>query len=245
MSMNPRLLRPRATGFTPKSIAGLALWLDASQPSSITLNSGNVSQWRDLSGNGRHATQETALNQPAYNTNPLNGRGTINFTTSSSLSGSYVAVTDHSLFVVCRFGSGSNSVGRLFTLAAAATNDITAPPFIPILRGNPSLEQIQTFVAGSFVAGRAITYNDWFIASSIYSGTTVSNRVNGGSENTGTGSISGNAYARYGIGTGFGGTAPAIVGDVAEYIAFSRAISSTERIAIQSYLSRKWGVAVA
>ncbi len=30
MSMSPRLLRPRDTAFTPRSISGLALWLDAS-----------------------------------------------------------------------------------------------------------------------------------------------------------------------------------------------------------------------
>jgi hypothetical protein len=30
MAMSPRLLRPRATGFSPRSIPGLALWLDAS-----------------------------------------------------------------------------------------------------------------------------------------------------------------------------------------------------------------------
>jgi hypothetical protein len=29
MPMNPRLLRPRASGFDPRSISGLALWLDA------------------------------------------------------------------------------------------------------------------------------------------------------------------------------------------------------------------------
>lgn len=245
MAMNPRLLAPRATGFNPKSISGLSLWLDASQSSSVTLNSGNVSQWSDLSGNGRHATQGTAINQPAYNTNPLNGRATINFTTSGALSGSYTALTDHSLFVVCRFGSGSNSVGRLFTLAAASTNDTTAPTFIPLLRANPSLQAVESFVAGNFYARRTITYDTWFIASSIYSGTTVSNRINNGAEATASASISGNAFARYGIGTGFGGTSPAIVGDVAEYIAFTKAVTDSERARIKAYLSRKWGIAIS
>jgi hypothetical protein len=58
----PRLWRPNA-------LAGsLALWLDAEDTASITLNGTNVSQWADKSGNGRNATQATATAQPAFAT---------------------------------------------------------------------------------------------------------------------------------------------------------------------------------
>jgi hypothetical protein len=76
--MSPRLLRPKAsTGFDPRTISGLAVWLDASVSSSITLNGGNVSQWNDLSGNGRNATQATAASQPSYSTAALNGKNVV------------------------------------------------------------------------------------------------------------------------------------------------------------------------
>ena len=78
MSMSPRLLRPRATGFNPKSISGLAAWYDASDTASITLNGNAVSQWSDKSDAGRHLTQGTANNQPAY-TATVNGRNAITF----------------------------------------------------------------------------------------------------------------------------------------------------------------------
>ena len=43
MPMNPRLLRPRQTGFTPRSISGLALWLDAADSSTLyTTDAGPV-----------------------------------------------------------------------------------------------------------------------------------------------------------------------------------------------------------
>ena len=43
MSMSPRLLRPRDTAFTPRSISGLALWLDASSTDSLfTTDAGAV-----------------------------------------------------------------------------------------------------------------------------------------------------------------------------------------------------------
>lgn len=86
MPMNPRLLRPMASGFNPRSIAGLYSWWDAAAANSVTLNSGNVSEWRDLSGGGRHLSQPTAGNQPAYTTAGRNGRNCLTF--SGSYSGS-------------------------------------------------------------------------------------------------------------------------------------------------------------
>ncbi len=56
----PKLWRPSELG------ASLALWLDAEDTASITLNVNKVSQWNDKSGNGRNATQATAANQPTY-----------------------------------------------------------------------------------------------------------------------------------------------------------------------------------
>ena len=49
--------------WTPAEIT-TALWLDAADSSTITLNGSTVSEWRDKSGNGRHATQTTAASQP-------------------------------------------------------------------------------------------------------------------------------------------------------------------------------------
>jgi hypothetical protein len=85
MAMSPRLLRPRATGFNPKSISGLYLWLDGSNSSSVTLNSGNVSQWRDLSGGGRHFSQATGGAQPAYTSAGQNGQNCLTFDGSRRL----------------------------------------------------------------------------------------------------------------------------------------------------------------
>ena len=66
--------RPLGGGFNPSKLSGLALWLDAADASTITLDgSNNVEQWNDKSGNGRNATQTTVLNRPGYFTNQLNG----------------------------------------------------------------------------------------------------------------------------------------------------------------------------
>jgi hypothetical protein len=59
--------------FFPASIAGLTLWLDASDTGTITASGGAVSQWRDKSGNGNHATQGTEARQFTTGSATING----------------------------------------------------------------------------------------------------------------------------------------------------------------------------
>jgi len=69
--------------WTPAELgASLALWLDADDASTITLNGSTVSQWRDKSGNGNHVSNATAATQPAYLTTGWNGKPTVNFTSA-------------------------------------------------------------------------------------------------------------------------------------------------------------------
>src|ERR1700748_1258223 len=63
---------PPVPPFNPSDIAGLTLWLDASDSSTLTLNGTNVSQWNDKSGNGNNATQATMVSQPVYGAASLN-----------------------------------------------------------------------------------------------------------------------------------------------------------------------------
>lgn len=79
MGMNPRLLRPRASGFDPRSLSGLAIWLDASDSTTVTISTG-ASQWRSkVSGSSIKATQSIGNNQPAYQTAQRNGRNALYF----------------------------------------------------------------------------------------------------------------------------------------------------------------------
>lgn len=64
--------------WTP-SLIQTALWLDAADANTITLNGLTVSQWRDKSGNGRDAAQATAANQPTYSSTGYNNNPTLLF----------------------------------------------------------------------------------------------------------------------------------------------------------------------
>lgn len=97
MGMSPKLLRPRATGFTPLSISGLSIWLDANTSGSLFQNSDGTSSsaaaddpvgyWKDLSGNGRHYTQSTNNNRPLLKLATHNGKNSLYFDGSASLLG--------------------------------------------------------------------------------------------------------------------------------------------------------------
>lgn len=64
--------------WTPADIT-TALWLDATDASTITTVSGAVSEWRDKSGNARHVSQANAAWRPAVVTNAINGLQVLQF----------------------------------------------------------------------------------------------------------------------------------------------------------------------
>jgi hypothetical protein len=69
--------------WTPADLgAALALWLDADDAGTITLNGTTVAQWDDKSGNGNHVLNGTASTQPEYLTTGWNGKPAVSFTQS-------------------------------------------------------------------------------------------------------------------------------------------------------------------
>lgn len=74
---------PGATVWTP-AVIQTALWLDANDTSTITLNGSTVSQWNDKSGNGRNAVQATAANQPTFIASGISGKPSLSFNSASS-----------------------------------------------------------------------------------------------------------------------------------------------------------------
>lgn len=68
--------------FSPTSISGLQIWLDASQITGLTTGS-TVTTWLDASGNSSNATPG-AYSPPTYQTNVLNGRPVVQFVASGN-----------------------------------------------------------------------------------------------------------------------------------------------------------------
>jgi hypothetical protein len=70
----------RSGVWTPAELTGLALWLDAADSSTITLNGTDVSQWDDKSSNGYNVSNANAATQPTYLATGFNGKPTLQVT---------------------------------------------------------------------------------------------------------------------------------------------------------------------
>jgi hypothetical protein len=102
-----------------------ALWLDGSDASTITLNSGNVSQWNDKSGNGRNFSQASAAAQPAYTANQLNGLPALIFDgVDDFLDGGQVLdlIGGLAIFMVVRQRSAADNLVQPYISRASVTS---------------------------------------------------------------------------------------------------------------------------
>lgn len=107
--------------WTPAAIS-TALWLDAADASTITLNGSTVSQWNDKSGNARNFSQATAAHQPVYVTTALNSKNVVNFVSVDSLTRSAIPFNDlgnNSLYVVANRTGKPSQYNVIIILARA------------------------------------------------------------------------------------------------------------------------------
>jgi hypothetical protein len=70
-STNQGFYIDKSNAWTPSQLT-TALWLDISDSTTITTVSGGVSEWRDKSGNSRHASQSSVTLRPTITNNALN-----------------------------------------------------------------------------------------------------------------------------------------------------------------------------
>lgn len=138
MPMSPRLLRPiasRAT-FDPTTVGTLSLWLDAADSSTVTLNGGNVSEWRSKVG-GRVFSQATAASQPIYAAGYRAGRNALQFDGSRRIASTQAASAWRFLhaernitFAVFEVTSGGNALRIVAsTFPVYATNNTVGVNF--------------------------------------------------------------------------------------------------------------------
>ena len=252
--MSPRLLRPRAAGgFNPKTITGIAGWWDASVSTAVSLNAGEVQQWNDLSGNGRHALQSVANNQPTYALAVRNNRNAVQFNGSTDfLRGAWpLTLTAQSVFAVVSMGSGgTGGWGRPFsqttTADATATGTMNADfsisgHYVPLLRNGTSAA-FGSYNGNAHRAPVNFTYDEWGVWSSIHSGSQISNSLNGGTASTYSAATFNTTFHTFTLGAIASGVINQLmVGFIGEVVVYSRNLSNSEASAVRSYLKAKWG----
>jgi hypothetical protein len=254
MPMNPRLLRPRASGFNPRSVANLAFWLDFADSSTVTLSGTAITSVTDKSGNNRTASQSTGNNQPAIASSVRNGKSAAQFDgVNDALDLSFGSSQTRAVTiftVVNATGAGGGSLGRIVDRASSGgvllrNNANTALAFTPPWTGATGNSQ-QRSAASSF------PLNTWLIVGVRYTGgfvteTDVEPRISraistasltGVGDGYSSGQSStvniGNRDLASGYDRGFAGY-------IGEILWYSRSLSTTEVSSVESYLAKKWG----
>ena len=250
MPMSPRLLRPRATGFSPRSIAGLAVWVDTSSSASLYQNSDGttpatatgdpVGYIADLSGNGRNATQGTANNRPTLSAATQNGRRGLVFDNSNdSLSLGNIS-TAFSSSEGTGFFVYKIAIDNLYTVfrtrsnnTVTLVNDAGQWTYNGAWR-TARLNQLASNLP--YAAGSAAIVHTLQASASIYE-----MRNNGSLVTSAAGNWNaGDSYELMADSAGGAWTN----GTLYEAVLFSRVLNTSERQKVEKALGLKWGITI-
>lgn len=231
---------PVTRPFVPLDISACALWLDAADPSTLTLSGTNVTVWADKSGNGRNTSAVTGT--PVLSNNSIISRQGVYFGGTSYFTGplSYSSNT-LSWFIVGTMESGGDSVGRILSFGSPGAYD-----FDSALRLNAaSREGLTTEIVSyrnAYIARNAfVTYGAPFIFSGGINGASNSPFFNG----TGVSgaATSGNfGFTEYGISASSGLSPVRNKGFIFEILVYTNFLTTTQRQQIEGYLANKWGL---
>jgi len=223
-----KLLPAFSTNFTPKSISGLALWLDAADASTITGTS-SVTVWANKgTATGSGSRTSGTFNSTSTKINGLPamavGAGAI-----MSLPSITYSTTSRSIFVIVTVGS---SLTGYYYLRAGGES--ISPQFYT-WEGDPDIELNYSG------ANRLVTRNptNYFNQTSIVS-ITSGIYVNGTSQ-----PLSINNGNSFSPGTSTGGylgesiTAPYVLGEI---LVFDGLLTDSQRQQVEGYLAWKWGL---
>ena len=230
--------------WTPADIDA-ALWLDASDASTITESGGAVSQWDDKSGNNKNLTQATVLTRPTTNSRTINGLNALEFnasnglfTTSTVLSGNPgLLIASIVLFDavvgtidrVCQISAGSASFaltgGSVYSIRYNSGNQQFSPP----------ATSVPLILLGTYPSGGTYADAKLFVNGSVLTPSSVGNPT--GVLNLGAGFVVG------------GGTNTSTIGTISEFmdgligeVVCTTANDQVSRQRIEGYLAHKWGL---
>lgn len=249
---------------SPLDLDSLFYWFAAdvgvtdSLGGAITTDEG-VGTWNDLSGNGYHVTQTTNTARPVYKaTGGPGSKPTIQFDGSNDFLASaahFWGSDDITIFAVIKFANATRNANECVVSKNYATGNQRQ---WQARAGATAESYVHTFFA--FKDGSAtnyVQYNSAGAKSTAYKSITwisngsgtVTNYQDGSSSSvtpttfgSGDGTIYNNSTAIFGIGANRIGDTPdsLIQGSISEIIVYTRALTATERAAIETYLNRKY-----
>ena len=249
MSMNPRLLKPTASGFNPASISGIVHWWDANDAASLTLNDGAVEAWTSKAGSKTVASQSTANNRPVTTT--VNGKTALLFNGSNNgFDFAGTSRTDETWIIAAAQTADQSGQRQLISDGGGGTG-------ISASKGSSKLLEV---AFGGFTEGTNRLRVQYSAISSSPMGPGVFSVVRSvsdggfvfidGTQRTGAvdpypssfSTSAADTMQRIGY---YSSSFFQFQGWIGEILLYSRALSASERLKAERYLGKKWGIAVA
>jgi hypothetical protein len=228
-------------GFSPLTIPGLALWLDASDASTLfqshdgttpaVADGDVVGYWGDKSSNGRNPIQATTANKPLLKLATQNGRNVVRFDgINDYLQVAFAALPQpNTVFLVFK---STGALFRRFTDGTGAGDRC-------VIFFDSAFPNYAMF-AGTSVQIPGVSAANWNLFTVLFNGASSTARVNralAASGDTGLNSLGGLTLA---IDINLS-SYPAAV-DFSELIIVNGAITDANRNAVEQYLVSKWGI---
>jgi hypothetical protein len=250
MPMNPRLLRPLASGFNPASISGIANWWDANDAATLTFNSGAVETWTSKAGLKTAASQSTANNRPVTTT--VNGKTALSFDGSNDgLNFTGTSRTDETWIIAAaqtadqsgqRQMLSDGSAGTGISATRGASVKLFEVSFGGFTEGTNRLRVQYAATASAFMGPGVFTCVRSAAAGgfAFVDGTQRTSTVGGTFSSFTTSNA--DTMARIGY---YSSSLFQWQGWIGEILLYDRALSASERLKVERYLGKKWGITVA
>lgn len=231
-------------------LTGMAIWWSAdvgNNCSGVACTDGaGQTTWADRSGNGNTGLVSRCGVTPTFHTNQINGKPAVTFNGNSSANVNatcYTATTSvdnkatSTMFAVVKFGGSGG-----YIIASGTGTPLKWGGYGSI--GSNTIQILQQGSVANIGASVATGNQNWNQINATYDSSTGAwaLRTNRAADGSGTQirSITSN-FLDLGI-TESGGSISTLLGQVAEFILYTRVLSSTEITTVETYLNSKYGL---
>jgi hypothetical protein len=249
LGLGVQLRNLNAAAFSPKSITGLSLWLDATKGlfdatsggSPVTADGSSVARWEDQSGNTRNASQATSGNRPILKTSVQGGKNGIRFDgiNDCMATASFAHSVPITLFIAFkRLSNGGSGADFNRIIEHGSNNGITLTT--RAVTNKISYQYATVTPQDSTVDPATDTkIYEMFVDSSAPRNVTF--RVNNANETSTTRSETPATPIAFNLAQ-FGGTGFNANVEIYELCYYNVKISDSDRDNVRNYLNSKWGV---